>query len=560
MSKFNSVSFLALSGVMMAGLVALPSQAQEVLRGRIVDGAGSPLPGARVSAVEAGIDTATNRQGEFSFQSVPAGDLTLEVDYLGFPSASRTVSVTAGAANATVITLGEDDQALERVIVRGSILDGTARALNQQRTNDATTSIVSSDAIGRFPDSNIAEALQRVPGFAVQRDQGEGRTIQLRGAPSEFTSVTVNGISIASPSESTRAIDLDTIPSDVVASIEVSKSLLPYQQADSIAGSVNLVTRSPFDRRGLQFNLSGGASHNEIGDTNDYRYSGVVSNTFGPNEQFGALFSASYSQTNRQLDNIENGWGFRNVGGQDIAFSDDFTLKDYDTERTRLAFTGALEFRPDDANRFALNGAWSRFEDKEFRNRLTYDLGTPQPGFTDTTATFTGARLLRQLRNREVENTIWTVSGTGEHDFGAYEIDYTVGFNRTEGIRPQGNELVYRTGANRTVSYDFANPDEPVVSPFATDEQLNLTGLGYRQVVDRTNENIQDEWSAQANFTMEDMFFNLPAQYRFGASARLRETTHDEERWRDRSGAGIFNPGPIAGLLSDNRSQNFSYL
>lgn len=560
MSKLNSVSLIALSGLVAASFSALPASAQEVLRGRVVDGAGSPLPGARITAPDAGVETATNRQGEFSFPSVPAGDLRIEVDYLGFPSATRTVSVTAGASNAIIVTLGEDDQALERVVVRGAILDGTARALNQQRTNDATTNIVSSDAIGRFPDSNIAEALQRVPGFAVQRDQGEGRTIQLRGAPSEFTSVSVNGISIAAPDESTRAIDLDTIPSDVVAAIEVSKTLLPYQQADSIAGAVNLVTRSPFDRRGLQVNLTGGLSHNEIGDTNDYRYSGVVSNTFGAAEQFGALFSASYSQTNRQIDNIENGWGFINVGGQDIAFSDDFTLKDYDTERTRTAFTGAFEFRPDDATRFVLNGAWSRFEDKEFRNRLTYDLGTPQPGFTDTTATFTGARLVRQLRNREVENTIWTVSGTGEHDFGAYQVDYTVGFTRTEGIRPQGNELVLRTGANRTVSYDFANPDEPFFSPFANEEQLNFTGLGYRQVVDRTNENIQEEWSAQANFTMEDLFFSQPAQYRFGASARFRDTNHDEERWRDRTGAGIFNPGPISGLLSNNRSQNFSYL
>ena len=232
MSVRNSVSFLALSGLLAAGAIALPASAQEVLGGRVVDANGAPLPGARVSVTETGVSTSTNRQGEFTLPSVPAGPLTVRVEYMGFPNADKAVDVTAGTPSMIIVTLGDDARELERVVVQGAILDGQARALNQQRTSSNTTSIVSSDAIGRFPDYNVAEALQRVPGFAISRDQGEGRTINLRGAPSDFTAITVDGVAIASPSATTRAVDLDTVPSDIVSAIEVSKTLLPDQDAE----------------------------------------------------------------------------------------------------------------------------------------------------------------------------------------------------------------------------------------------------------------------------------------------------------------------------------------
>jgi len=139
------------------------------------------------------------------------------------------------------------------------------RALNQQRTADNTVTIISSDAIGRFPDPNIAEALQRAPGVGIERDQGEGRYINVRGAPSEWSAVSVDGIQIPSVDPNTRAVDLDTLPSDIVANLEVTKSLLPYQDADSIAGAVNITTRSPFDRRGFALTGMAGASYNQYG-------------------------------------------------------------------------------------------------------------------------------------------------------------------------------------------------------------------------------------------------------------------------------------------------------
>lgn len=562
MSVRNSVSLLAMSGLIATGMIALPASAQEVLRGRVVDAAGAALPGAKVTARQTGTATSTDRQGEFSFPSVPAGDLTLDVEYLGLPDASRTVSVGSGAPNIIIITLGEDDQALDRVVVLGSILDGAARALNQQRTNSATTNIVSSDSIGRFPDTNIAEALQRVPGFAVARDQGEGRFINLRGAPGDFTGIAVDGVSIASPDPSTRAVDLDTIPSDLVSALEVSKTLLPYQQADSIAGSVNLVTRSAYDKPGLRISGQGGISYNEFGKGNDERASGTISNTFGSNNQFGALLSASYSRTDRQVDNIESNWIIEDVNGNGIFVVDEQEFKDYDTRRERTAFTANLEYRPDDANRFFLNGSYSKFRDDEFRNTLLvlYGDGALQAGATSGVATWTNTRLEKELRHRIVQNEISTVQAGGAHNLPNMDIDYSASYSESRQFNPRRAQFLFRSTLRPTLSYDFSNADSPALSLFETNEHLDLGAYGFRENVFRGQTTDQEELGARINFTFRNAtLFGQPAEYRVGASTRLREVTNDNEQYRDRR-AGA-NPGqPISAFLSGERSQNFDYL
>jgi len=557
MSVRNSVSFLALSGLLAAGAIALPASAQEVLGGRVVDANGAPLPGARVSVTETGVSTSTNRQGEFTLPSVPAGPLTVRVEYMGFPNADKAVDVTAGTPSMIIVTLGDDARELERVVVQGAILDGQARALNQQRTSSNTTSIVSSDAIGRFPDYNVAEALQRVPGFAISRDQGEGRTINLRGAPSDFTAITVDGVAIASPSATTRAVDLDTVPSDIVSAIEVSKTLLPDQDADSIAGSVNLVTRSAFDRRGPQASLDIGISQNEIDNKADYKGSARVSNTFGRDEQFGFLASASYSVADRSVDNIENAW----VRLDDGSFAVEQVLfKDYDTKRTRQSYTGSFDFRPSDLAKYYVRGSYSKFEDDEYRNQLLLQLseGTLQPGNTDLTGTWVNPRIEKELRHRTVQNEISTVSAGGENIFSGMTVDYQLSFNTSESSYPQRDQLLFRSTQRPTISYDYTDAKNPKISLFDTNQHLNFGAFAFRQLDARAEDQKTDEWAARVNFTVPSVLFGNAAEYRFGAAYRDREVTRDDNRWRSRA-AGLAPTQTLTQLQSAEPSTNFGY-
>ncbi|HRE42508.1 MAG TPA: TonB-dependent receptor [Terricaulis sp.] len=550
---------LAIAG---AFLTAAPAAAESPapVSGRISDDSGAPLPGARVSIREQNIEVSTDRQGRYLLPPLPPGPVTLDIEYLGMPQASHTVMIEQGAASIGEITLDRFSDAHAIVIV-GSLTDGAARALNQQRTADNTTNVVSADSIGRFPDANIAEALQRVPGIGVERDQGEGNFISLRGAPSEFTSITVDGVSLPSSSPDTRAVDLGALPSEVVTALEISKSLLPWQDADSIAGSVNLVTRSPFDNPRFQLRVNGGLGYNEMGATNDERLSFVASNVFGPQNQFGVTLSASYAQTDRRVDNIESIWALiERPEGDEILGVEEQEFKDYETRRERISFTGALEYRPTATDRFFLRSAYGRRIDDEFRNLLAivYADGDLLPGATETTASWDGGRFGREFRHRIKQDESWTLSAGGEHQFNVLSVDYALSFARSEETYPSRRQLLYRSGADYDLSYDFStDPNNPTLSLFSTQEHLNAANFGFREHVDRWQDTMQDEVAGAIHFTVPTTLLQQSAEWRFGARVRQREVTADEERYRDRSGAA--SPGAFADLLSGERSQNFGY-
>lgn len=554
------VSAIALA-LASAFLTAAPASAQDTpVSGRIADDRGAPLPGARVTVRHLGIVTTTDRQGRYVLPALPPGQHTVEIDYLGLPLSTHTITVSPGSANISDIVVAHANQS-DAIIITGSITDATARALNQQRTADNTTNVVSADSIGRFPDTNIAEALQRLPGIGVERDQGEGNFISLRGAPSEFTSVTVDGVALPSSSPDTRAVDLGTLPSEVVNALEISKSLLPWQDADAIAGSVNLVTRSPFDNPRPSMRINGGVGYNEMGSTNDERLSVVASNVFGPSNQFGIVLSASYAQTDRRVDNIESVWTIlERPEGDEILGVEEQEFKDYETRRERTSITGALEYRPTTTDRYYLRGTFGRRVDDEFRNLLAiyYADGDLLPGATETTASWENARFGREFRHRIKQDESWALSIGGDNQYNLFSVDYALSFANSEETYPGRRQLLYRSGASYDMSYDFSqDPNNPTLSLFSTQEHLNPANYSFREHVDRWQDTVQEERAAAVNFTVPTRLFEQSAQWRFGARLRLREVTADEERYRNRS-AGA-SPGPFASMLSTERSQNFGY-
>jgi len=400
LAKYLSIKLTSRSALLAASAMLAPVavMAQNAVTGNVVDPDGSPVPGAQVTIQETGQRVITDRQGRFFIPSLPEGEITLNVFYRGLATASERVSVAPGSGTNVTITLAAGSE----IVVLGAITDPTARALNRQKNADATMNIISADAIGRLPDPNIAEALQRVPGFGVERDQGEGNFISIRGAPSEFTAVSVDGVMLRSTSPDTRAIDLGTFNSELVSSIEVSKTLMPSQDADSIAGAINLTTRSAFDRPRLVVGMNGGVSYNQFGGTNDYRVGGNISDVFGP---VGITLSGTLSQTDRRVDNFENVYDFVNLpgGGRDLRVIEQ-EFKDYDTRRQRITLAGAIEIRPDNVSSFFLRGNFNRREDDEFRNLLAviYNDGTLQPGSTAERATWNNTRLEKEFRHRIV--------------------------------------------------------------------------------------------------------------------------------------------------------------
>jgi TonB-dependent receptor len=535
------------------------------ISGHVYDATGAALPGARIVVEETGEEASTNLQGAFTIAAPDAdGPATLLIDYLGRAPQSRTVTAAErGRAVEIVLPAAGADQG-DIVVTGASLLDNTARALNQQRQADNTITVISADAIGRFPDPNIAEALQRAPGIGIERDQGEGRYINVRGAPSEWSAISVDGVPIGSVDPTTRAVDLDTLPSDIVANLEVTKSLLPYQDADSISGAVNITTRSAFDRRGFALTGMAGGSYNQFGGTSDWRGSAAVSDRFGGDRQFGVLLSGSYSRTHRRPDNVENGWAFvpdpANPNGPQLLRVTETLFKDYDTRRERIAGTGALEWRPADAVRMWLRGSYARFEDNEYRDQLLllWGEGTLRPGSTETSATWDRTRIDKQARHRVQVNQIWSAAQGAEFQLGDGLLRYDLAYSRSQQRYPRRDELLFRSSLRPTMRYDIdPEGDRSRYSVFETGEHLQVDRFAFRENAYRASTTDNEEFSGGLRMDIPTRIGTSDVTLSFGGKYRQRDIAADEERLRDRR-AGA-SPGALGGLLIDEPSRNFDF-
>ena len=530
------------------------------LIGRVVNADGSPLPGAEIIDRASGRRAVSNSQGEFNLGGV-SGQVTLEARYIGLPTATQTVAAAPGRLTSVTVMMGSGDAvAVADVIVNGVITEGVARSLNQQKNADGTINVLSADAIGRYPDPNVAESLQRVPGIAIQRDQGEGRYINVRGAPSAFTAVSVDGVTVPAVDPGTRAVDLDTLPSDIVSNIEISKTLLPSQDADSIAGAVNIKTRSAFDQRRLAVSGYAGGSYNDYGGE-DIRAGATASNVFGADQTFGGLLSYSYSKTNRRPDNVESGWTKMETpeGGEVFALEESL-FKDYDTERTRQSINGSLEFRPSDAYRAWVRGSFAQFEDDEYRNQLllTYDEGKLQAGATDRKATFNDVTVERQLRHRTQKNEILTLTTGAERIFGNGAVwDASLSWAGSEQTYPNRNELLFSLKSSPAVTYDFTGGHyEPTYSIFTGGDHLNQSNYKYAQTDFRSSTTTQEEYAFQTNFELPSVIGGREVTWKFGGKFRSRDVSADEERSRIKQAP----TQTYADLMTGTESRNYDYL
>lgn len=239
------MKFLTSVLVVLFGLqAAIAQQPTQLFKIKVKDEDNLNLPGASVTITPGKNGGTTNQTGEISFIDVKPGKYTLSVSYIGYSAYSETIEVKQGASE-LIVTLQSGIKTEKEVVILGDRLKGQSRALNQQKNNPNVSNIISADQIGRFPDANIGDAIKRVPGIAMQNDQGEARNIIIRGMGPELNSVSLNGERIPSAEGDNRRVQMDLIPSDMVQTVEVNKTLTPEMDADAIGGSVNLVSRAP---------------------------------------------------------------------------------------------------------------------------------------------------------------------------------------------------------------------------------------------------------------------------------------------------------------------------
>src|SRR5690606_8337565 len=206
---------ILISLVLAFGAAAsLCAQNSGVLTGRVTDVATSlALGGVRVQISGTGHEAYTASNGAYTIAAIEPGAHTVRFSYVGYDAMSESVEVATSGTTRLDVEFGDSAVEMDAFVIEGAMV-GTARAINEQRASSTLSNIVAADEIGGFADQNAAEALQRIPGIALYRDQGEGRYIILRGLNYNFTSVKVNGGSFAGADLGDRATALDVIPTD----------------------------------------------------------------------------------------------------------------------------------------------------------------------------------------------------------------------------------------------------------------------------------------------------------------------------------------------------------
>jgi TonB-dependent receptor len=365
----KSLYVLSLITLMCSTLWVMPLDAQERsgwITGSVADAAGGILPGARVELQPQGSSAVTNGQGQFTISGVAPGQYKLSVNYVGFAPFSTDVTVAAGqtARVDAVLQIGLQS---EVVTVRGDRQHGEVEAINIERTADNIIQVLPNEVITSLPNTNIADAVGRLPSVSLERDEGEGKYIQIRGTEPRLSNVTIDGIHVPSP-EGVRNIKLDAIPADLVDMVEINKTLSANQDADAIGGSVNLVTKSATDKPYVTVLGMGGYTPIGNGRT-QYQFSGTAGQRFGPDKKLGLLFGGSYDYNARGIDDIEPAY----PGAAGPFVPNTMDLRNYLYDRTRYGFGGEADYKIGDTSSVYLRGLYSKF--KDFGEQWAYTPG-----------------------------------------------------------------------------------------------------------------------------------------------------------------------------------------
>jgi TonB-dependent receptor len=513
-------------------LAVLPASAQSgsgSLSGKVTDaGSKAALAGALVRVVGTTLETTTGRSGDFYFPSVPAGSQTVRVSYLGLGQSEAAVTVVSSSEATVNIGVGEQVVEMEAFRVEGQKA-GQARALNEQRASDNLKSIVTADALGRFPDQNAAETLGRISGVTLARDQGEGRFISVRGVDPNLNNTQLNGVNVPASQEDSRSVNLDVFPADLLDSIEVVKAVTPDMDGDAIGGSVNLKTQNAFSSEERILRVSAEGQFSDYTGDWGHKASVVWGDKFN-DDKFGVLFAISdahrfFGSDDRETDDnpwvkdaAANGTLYYTPGG-------DIQHREYVIDRLRRGVNFSLDFRPNPEDSFYLRGVYSHFSDYEhrFRTRFRGRAANAVPT-SDTTGTVTGRPIVVDLKDRTEDNNVWSFSTGGEHRRGLWEIDYSASLAEAELDDPFRYQPAF-SSPNTTWNYDFANPQDPVFSGAG----LALAPSAFRFTSWALDKglNTEEELSLAANFKRELELGDRKGSIKFGVKYRAKDRDVD---------------------------------
>ncbi|GAA4116213.1 TonB-dependent receptor [Aquimarina addita] len=526
------------------------------VKGVISDENGLVLPGASVQIKLINRTTISDFEGKFALVNIPKGSYVLEISYIGYSSTKKEVTIVDSQTSFVSIVLGIEGIELEDVSIISYGKSGQAKALNTQKSNINITNIVSTDQIGKFPDANIGDAVKRIPGITMQVDQGEARTIIVRGLSPQLNSVTLNGSRIPSAEGDNREIQMDLIPADMIQTIEVSKAVTPDMEADALGGSVNLITKTtPQDFR-LSATLGSGV--NFITDKRIINGSLLIGDRT-ENKKLGWLLSASINDNDFGSDNIEAEWsdelayntGEEDANGEAILetlnvnpYTSTFEQRVYLVQRIRRSFSANLDYQFDADNSMYLKTMYNWRDDRENRFQLEQgildgeDIEEEDFVITDGSLIRFPVEAVRQTkggidsdRNKNArleDQRMQNYSIGGDHLFRNIKIDWMASFAKASEERLNERYVGYES--EYIVNNNNSNPRLPVQTPLNFDEANDLSDFTFSELTEENQYTEEEDINFFINAELiKDFFGKGDGSIKFGIRSRLKNKNRDND-------------------------------
>src|SRR5579864_1877382 len=347
------------------------------ISGRVADSSGGALIGAQITVQPNGVSVVSDARGQFFINDLEPGSYTVTIAYVGFEAFTQTVNVTAGQAASMEAKLEVESQNL-KVLVTAERASGEAEAVNRERTADNLVQVLPSEVIRSLPNANMADALGRLPSVTIERDEGEGKYVQIRGTEPRLANLTIDGVNTPSPESGVRQIKLDAIPADIVESVEINKTLQANMDPDGIGGSVNLVTKTAGERPTVS--VSGMSGYTPIVNGRGLvETAATVGQRFGANKRLGALIGGTYDWNGRGIDDLEPVPDIATFpAGTTARYFEGIDIREYRYYRTRWGLAGSADYKPSDGSTIYIRGLYSDF--KNYGDKWVYSLTDNTPG------------------------------------------------------------------------------------------------------------------------------------------------------------------------------------
>jgi TonB-dependent receptor len=424
-------------------------------------------------------------------------------------------------------------------------VQGEAEAINIERLSEDIVQVLPSRVINSLPNTNIADAVGRAPSVSLERDEGEGKYVQIRGTEPRLSNVTINGVNVPSPEVTVRNIKLDSVPADLVERIEVFKTLSASQDADGIGGTVNLVTRTAVERPTYSFGGQGGYTPIINGRTLG-GFDGSIGERFGTSKKLGVLFGGTFDRNNRGINDMEpsptTGTG---PTGNPVAFVSSEDLRSYAYYRTRYGFATGVDYNIKPGTSVYVKGLYSDFHD--FGETWVY---TPNAGNTiksvngsqitfdnaqDCVAVNKAADLVTPNSNpcspgsyqyrhyvRRPDQQIFSILTGARHDLSSTLITYEFAGSRSHNIG--GQDFATTNFSAPTASYDAAGNLQP--GSTGADLALNLSDPHRPKLFPLDNSNIYDATQYTLSKTSFTKYHATQLNFQGAATLSRRYSAH----------------------------------